>query len=109
MATYQTRMIIIEVPFCRSRFQNGIHWDTHLIETKLKFIKKSDIRNTQVPSLKSMLEQNGVKVDIYDPNVKPEVAKNSFGIELLKKLPVFDNYHLIVSPYDLSIKKGGRF
>ena len=68
-----------------------------------------DIRNTQVPSLKSMLEQNGVKVDIYDPNVKPEVAKNSFGIELLKKLPTFDNYHLIVSPYDLSIKRGGRF
>lgn len=69
----------------------------------------SDIRNTQVPSLKSMLEQNGVKVDIYDPNVKPEVAKNSFGIELLKKLPTFDSYHLIVSPYDLSIKRGGRF
>lgn len=68
-----------------------------------------DIRNTQVPSLKSMLEQNGVKIDIYDPNVKPEVAKNSFGIELLKKLPTFDNYHLIVSPYDLSIKRGGRF
>ena len=69
----------------------------------------SDIRNTQVPSLKSMLEQNGEKVDIYDPNVKPEVAKNSFGIELLKKLPTFDSYHLIVSPYDLSIKRGGRF
>lgn len=68
-----------------------------------------DIRNTQVPSLKSMLEQNGVKVDIYDPNVRPEVAKDSFGIGLLKKLPTFDNYHLIVSPYDLSIKRGGRF
>ena len=68
-----------------------------------------DIRNTQVPSLKSMLEQNGVKVDIYDPNVRPEVAKDGFGIGLLKKLPTFDNYHLIVSPYDLSIKRGGRF
>lgn len=68
-----------------------------------------DIRNTQVPSLKSMLEQTGVKVDVYDPTVKAEVAKNSFGIELLKKLPAFDNYHLIVSPYDLSIKRGGRY
>lgn len=67
-----------------------------------------DIRNTQVPSLKSMLEQHGVKIDVYDPTVKAEVAKNSFGIELLKKLPAFDNYHLIVSPYDLSIKRGGR-
>ena len=43
-----------------------------------------DIRNTQVPSLKSMLEQHGVKIDVYDPTVKAEVAKNSFGIELLK-------------------------
>lgn len=67
-----------------------------------------DIRNTQVPSLKSMLEQHGVKIDVYDPTVKAEVAKNSFGIELLKKLPAFDNYHLIVSSYDLSIKRGGR-
>lgn len=68
-----------------------------------------DIRNSQVPPLKRMLEQNGVKVDVYDPSVKAEVAKNSFGIDLLKKIPSFDNYHLIVSPYDLSIKKGGKY
>lgn len=67
-----------------------------------------DIRNTQVPSLKSMLEQNGVKVDVYDPFVEVEVARNCFGIKLLKNLPAFENYHLIVSPYNFSIKRGGR-
>ena len=66
-----------------------------------------DLRNSQVPYLKRMLEQNGIKVDIYDPNVKTDVAKKSFGIDLLEKKPLPDNYHLIVSPYDLSIKKGG--
>lgn len=65
-----------------------------------------DLRNSQVPYLKRMLEQNGIKVDIYDPNVKTDVAKKSFGIDLLEKKPLADNYHLIVSPYDLSIKKG---
>lgn len=65
-----------------------------------------DLRNSQVPYLKRMLEQNGIKVDIYAPNVKTDVAKKSFGIDLLEKKPLPDNYHLIVSPYDLSIKKG---
>lgn len=45
-----------------------------------------DIRNTRVIDIYQHLKQVGINVDVYDPVVSPEDAKQEFGIDILQKL-----------------------
>jgi len=55
-----------------------------------------DIRNTKVIDLASSLEDMGIKIQIFDPWVDKEDAKNQFSIECLEELPNKAVYDLIV-------------
>lgn len=64
----------------------------------------TDLRNSKVPALKILLEEVGVLVDVYDPLVSREQAKEAFILiyrELKKYLQLIITS--VVSPYDLSI------
>ncbi len=64
----------------------------------------TDLRNSKVPALKILLEEVGVLVDVYDPLVSREQAKEAFNIDLSRIEEVSSvDYNLVVSPYDLSI------
>ena len=43
-----------------------------------------DIRNTRVIDILKRLEEKNVKVDVYDPWVNSEEAKDEYGIEIIE-------------------------
>lgn len=58
----------------------------------------TDTRNSQVPLVKSQLEDFGAEVSIYDPLANPEIVKAQYGITLLPSLSKhgFDGIFLAV-------------
>lgn len=55
----------------------------------------ADIRNTKVIDMIEEAESFGIDVDVYDPRVRSEDAKNEYNIELLTQLKT-SNYDAIV-------------
>ena len=54
-----------------------------------------DLRNTRVIDVIRELEDSGIKVDVYDPWVKPSDAKKQYNINILKK-PTQKKYQGII-------------
>ncbi|NND61299.1 MAG: Vi polysaccharide biosynthesis UDP-N-acetylglucosamine C-6 dehydrogenase TviB [Gammaproteobacteria bacterium] len=54
-----------------------------------------DVRNTRVVDIVREFRSLGTEVDVYDPWVKPRVARDEYGIELIDK-PDPDQYDAIV-------------
>ena len=55
-----------------------------------------DLRNTRVVDLVRELQAFGLTVDVHDPWVSPDDARDECGLELLKALPTDGNYHGVV-------------
>ena len=55
-----------------------------------------DLRNTRVIDLIRELREFGLDVDVHDPWVSAEDARNECGLELMKALPEQGGYHAVV-------------
>ena len=55
----------------------------------------NDLRNTQVIKLYKKLKKELCNIDIYDPIIKEEDAKNIYNINLIKN-PKFNYYDAII-------------
>jgi UDP-N-acetyl-D-galactosamine dehydrogenase len=55
-----------------------------------------DLRNTRVVDLIRGLREFGLVVDVHDPWVKAEDARNECGLQLLSALPAPGGYHAVV-------------
>lgn len=55
-----------------------------------------DLRNSKVADLVRLLKSYNTKVDIYDPWVELEEARNEYGLECLRELPAIAQYAAIV-------------
>ena len=55
-----------------------------------------DIRNTKVVDLITSLEEDGIKVDVFDPWVDNRLAKKEYGLDCLEEIDKLKEYHGIV-------------
>lgn len=55
-----------------------------------------DVRNTKVVDIVRHLREYHTSVDIYDPWVNPEEARDEYGLECLNQPPTSGNYQAIV-------------
>ncbi len=56
----------------------------------------SDIRNTKVIDIIKELEQQHLQVDVFDPLVNPETAKEEYGITIHNQLAGHEQYDAII-------------
>ena len=69
----------------------------HVLMLGLSFKENCpDLRNTRVVDLIRELREFGLVVDVHDPWVKAEDARNECGLELLSALPAPGGYHAVV-------------
>ena len=56
-----------------------------------------DIRNSKIPSVSRLLEENGINVDVYDPHASNSEVFDIYGIKLIENLSIYDGIILAVS------------
>ena len=69
-----------------------------------------DIRNTKVVDMANYLESSGVKVDIYDPWVDPDIALAEYNLQVIQK-PKKNYYDAVVIAvgHSIFLEKGIDF
>lgn len=70
----------------------------------------SDLRNSKAINLLKLLEQAGIFIDVFDPNVKVKISKKLINNEVYNTLPQksYDGYIFCVE-HDWIIQKGEEF